>query len=95
MQARWIQEAVMARRKSPAVRQALILAFAAGALSGVASTLALRRRRRADGILPEDVHGPLMGGVAGPLGETTVSPLGGRIDVPPQGPVGMPAANNG
>ncbi|SCL15392.1 hypothetical protein [Micromonospora inyonensis] len=84
----------MARRRNSAVRQALILAFAAGALSGVASTLTLRRRR-VGGIRSEDVHGPLMGDVAGPLGETTVPPLGGRIDAPPQGAVGIPATNNG
>ncbi|MEV0329367.1 hypothetical protein AB0H63_23405 [Micromonospora echinospora] len=83
----------MARRRNSAVRQALILAFAAGALSGAVSTLTLRRR--ADGIRSEDVHGSLVGDVAGPLGETTVPPLGGRFDASLPGSAGVPATNNG
>ncbi len=36
----------MARRKNQSVRQSLILAFGAGALTGAAGALTLRRRRR-------------------------------------------------
>lgn len=83
----------MTRKRASTVRQALILAFAAGALTGAASTLTLRRRRPDSGIPAEDARGPLMtSGVGGPVGETTLPPLGARFDAPPQGSVTMPAA---
>ncbi|MCX4471612.1 hypothetical protein OOK41_15100 [Micromonospora sp. NBC_01655] len=83
----------MTRKRTSTVRQALILAFAAGALTGAASTLTLRRCRHDSGIPAEDARGPLMAsGVGGPLGETTLPSLEARFDAPPQGSVNVPAA---
>lgn len=83
----------MARKGNFVARQALALAFAAGALTGAVSTLALRRRRHDGSMPPEGVGGPFMGGdVAGPLGESRVPPLGGRFDAPSHASVSMSAA---
>ena len=66
----------MARTKKSAVRQALILAFGAGALTGVTGTLALRRRHRGDGFPASDV--------AGQFDEAPVPSPGVRLDGPAQ-----------
>ncbi|MFE9193045.1 hypothetical protein ACFYL6_25925 [Micromonospora sp. NPDC007208] len=73
----------MARKRKSTARRALILAFAAGALTGAAGTLTLRRRGQ-DGAFPTDV--------VGQLDADLTPPLGGRIDASPQGPpVSLPA----
>ncbi len=77
----------MARKRNSATRQALILAFAAGALTGSVGALTLRRRRQ-EGGFPA-------GGVAGHLTETPVPSLGGCFDGPSQGEMSMPAAQHG
>jgi hypothetical protein len=77
----------MARKRNSAARQALILAFAAGALTGSAGVLTLRRRRQEGGFPAADAVGHLT--------ETPVSSPGGRVDGPSQGLVGMPAAQHG
>ncbi|MET7707486.1 hypothetical protein [Micromonospora sp. NPDC005413] len=77
----------MARKSKSTARQALILAFAAGTLTGAAGMLTLRRSRQ-DGDLPT-------GDVAGQLDESVAPSLGGRFDASPQGPVSTPAAQHG
>jgi hypothetical protein len=77
----------MARKKGLPPRQALIVAFAAGALTGAAGTLALRRRRPDEGISEGDV--------AAWLDESVSPSLGGRLDAPSQEPAGAPAAQHG
>jgi hypothetical protein len=79
--------AVMGRRRNSTARPALILAFAAGALTGAASMLTLRRRRQEGGIPPSDV--------AGQMGETPVPSLAGRFDGPAQESMIMPAVQHG
>ena len=80
----------MARKRKSTARQALILAFAAGAatgaVTGVAGTFSLRRRQ--DGGFPT-------GDAARQLDEGLDPSLGGRIDAPSQGPVSIPAAQHG
>ncbi|MET7951009.1 hypothetical protein [Micromonospora sp. NPDC005324] len=74
----------MARKRKSVARRALILAFAAGALTGAAGTLTLRRRRQESDFAAGDV--------AGQLDDGTAPSLGGRIDASPQGsPVSLPA----
>ena len=86
----------MARKKSSVGRQALVLAFSAGALSGAESMLALRRRRGGDaGTFGEDVRGPLVENVVGPLGEAAAPPLGGKINAPSGSSGSMPATTHG
>ncbi|MFF3867719.1 hypothetical protein [Micromonospora sp. NPDC001898] len=76
----------MARKTKSAAQQALVLAFAAGAVTGAASMLTLRRRRHDTGMHGEVVHGSLSGDdVAGPLGETAVPPVSARLDAPAHG----------
>ncbi|MBM0202483.1 hypothetical protein JNW90_04640 [Micromonospora sp. STR1s_5] len=77
----------MARKRKSTARQALILAFAAGTLTGAAGMLTLRRARQ-DGDFTR-------GDVAGQLDESIAPPLGGRFDASPQGPVSTPAAQHG
>lgn len=76
----------MARKRRPTARRALILAFAAGTLTGAAGMLTLRRSRQ-DGYLPRGADG-------GQIDESVAAPLGGRFDASPQGPAGMPAAQH-
>ncbi|MEU4472622.1 hypothetical protein [Micromonospora sp. NPDC023888] len=76
----------MARKRKSTARQALILAFAAGAVAGAAGTLTLRRGRHDGGFSTGDA--------AGQLDESAAPRLGGRIDASPQGPVSMPAAQH-
>ncbi|WP_433342821.1 hypothetical protein [Micromonospora sp. CA-111912] len=86
----------MARKTKSTARQALVLAFAAGAVTGAASMLTLRRRRHDAGMPGQDVHGSLRGDdVAGPLGESAVPPVSARLDAPAHGPVSMSAARHG
>lgn len=73
----------MARKRRFITRQALVLAFAAGALTGAASALTMRRRRQ-DGDFPA-------GDVAGQLGESAVPLLGERFDGSPQNSISTPA----
>lgn len=76
----------MARKRKSVARQTLILVFAAGAVTGAASMLTLRSRRR-DGDFPAvDVAGQLDDGLA-PM-------TGGRIDAPPHRPESLPAAQH-
>ncbi|MDZ5444444.1 hypothetical protein U2F26_17135 [Micromonospora sp. 4G57] len=77
----------MPRRRNSTARPALILAFAAGALTGAASALTLRRRRQEGGIPPSDV--------ADQLGETAVPSLGGPFDGPAQESMTTPAVQHG
>ncbi|WP_406070557.1 hypothetical protein [Micromonospora sp. NBC_01638] len=77
----------MARKWKSSARQALILAFAAGAVTGAAGTLTLRRRRQ-DGGFPT-------GDIASQFDERIAPTLGGRIDAPSHGPVSRPAAQHG
>ncbi|MBM0238141.1 hypothetical protein JNW88_15045 [Micromonospora sp. ATA32] len=77
----------MARRKNSSTRQALILAFWVGALTGAAGALTLRRRRQA-GDIPA-------GDVAGHLGDTASPPPGRRFDKPSQGSVKTPEVQQG
>lgn len=77
----------MARKRRSTARQALILAFAAGTLTGAAGMLTLRRSRQDRG-LPQ-------GDVGGQLDESAASSLDGRFDASPQRPVSMPAAQHG
>lgn len=77
----------MARRRNSAARQALILAFAAGAVTGAASTLALRRRRQEPGMLTGDLGGH--------LGEPAFPPLDSGFDGPSPGSMSMPATQHG
>ncbi|MET8123324.1 hypothetical protein [Micromonospora sp. NPDC005189] len=77
----------MARTRKSTARRALILAFAAGTLTGAAGMLTLRRSWQ-DGGLPR-------GDVAGQLDESAALSLDGRFDASPQGPVSMPAAQHG
>ncbi|MCO1596198.1 hypothetical protein M8C17_13595 [Micromonospora sp. RHAY321] len=76
----------MARKRKSTARQALFLAFAAGAVAGAASMLTLRRGRQ-DGGFPA-------GDVAGQLDDGFAPSLGGSIDASPQGPVSTPAAQH-
>lgn len=76
----------MARKKKSTARQALILAFTAGTLTGAAGMLTLRRARQDRDFARGDV--------AGQLGESIAPPLGGRFDASPQGPVSAPAAQH-
>ncbi|MEU4399411.1 hypothetical protein [Micromonospora orduensis] len=76
----------MARKRRSTGRRALVLAFAAGTLTGAAGMLTLRRSRQ-DGYLPS-------GADAGQLDESVAPPLGGRFDASPQGPVSTPAAQH-
>ncbi len=76
----------MARRRKSTARRALILAFAAGALTGTAGTLTLRRRRQEDGFAAGDVAAQLGGGSA--------PSLGGRIDGPQQTSTSTAAAHH-
>ncbi|WP_430503083.1 hypothetical protein ACQRWP_16285 [Micromonospora trifolii] len=74
----------MARKRKSTTRRALILAFAAGALTGAAGTLTLRRHRQEVDFAAGDV--------AGQLDDGTAPPLGGRIGASPQGsPVNLSA----
>lgn len=77
----------MARKRKSTARQALILAFAAGTLTGAAGMLTLRRARQ-EGDLPRGVD-------AGQLDESIAPPLGGRFDASPQGSVSARAAQHG
>ncbi|NYH41963.1 hypothetical protein HNR22_001690 [Micromonospora jinlongensis] len=75
----------MARKRKPTARRALILAFAAGALTGAAGTLTLRRHRQEGDFATGDVTGQ--------LDDVATPSLGGRIEASPQGtPVRSPAA---
>ncbi|KKJ93730.1 hypothetical protein [Micromonospora sp. HK10] len=65
----------MARKKHPHLRQALLLAFAAGTLTGAAGAMALRRR-------PQDGDG--WAGAGGRLDENSFPPFNGRMDGPAQ-----------
>lgn len=76
----------MARKRKSTARQALILAFAAGAVTGAAGTFRLRRRQ---------AGGFPTGEVAGKFDEGLDPSLAGRIDAPPRGAVSMPAAQHG
>nr|WP_146218439.1 hypothetical protein [Micromonospora acroterricola] len=76
----------MARKRKSTARQALILAFTAGAVTGAASMLTLRRRH-------QDADFPV-GDVEGQLDDGLTPSLGGRIDASPQGPMSMPAAQH-
>lgn len=76
----------MARKRKSTARQALILAFTAGAVTGAASILTLRRRRQ-DGDFPA-------GDIAGQLDDGLAPSLGGRIDASPQRPMNMPATQH-
>ncbi|TDC38402.1 hypothetical protein [Micromonospora sp. KC213] len=77
----------MAGKRNSAIRQALILAFAAGALTGSAGALTLRRRRQEGGFPAGDA--------AGHLTEPSGPPLGERFDGPSLGSTSMPAAQHG
>ncbi|MEH0934504.1 hypothetical protein [Micromonospora psammae] len=72
----------MTRKRNSTARQALILAFAAGALTGAAGTLALRRRQQGSG-LP-----------AGHLDETFIPSLSGRSDGRSPGSMSTSAAQH-
>lgn len=73
----------MARRRNSSVRQALILAFGAGALAGAAGTLTLRLRRQGGDIPTADA--------VGHLGDTAFPSPVGRSDGPSPGAVTAPA----
>ncbi|MEW1587580.1 hypothetical protein AB0283_19340 [Micromonospora vinacea] len=77
----------MARKTKSTARQALILAFAAGTLTGAAGMLTLRRARQ-DGDFSR-------GADAAQLDESIAPPLGGRFDASPQAPVSARAAQHG
>ncbi|MEU4788819.1 hypothetical protein AB0F95_03820 [Micromonospora tulbaghiae] len=85
----------MARKRSSVGRQALVLAFSAGAVTGAVSMLTLRRRGGDAGTFGEDVRGPLGEHVVGPLGEAAAPPLGGKINAPSGSSASMPAATHG
>ncbi|MET8528560.1 hypothetical protein [Micromonospora sp. NPDC005172] len=74
----------MARKRKSITRQTLILAFAAGAVTGAASMLTLRSRRQ-DGDFPA-------ADVAGQLDNSSASMAGVRIDAPPHRPQSVPTA---
>ncbi|MEH1164018.1 hypothetical protein V6V47_01375 [Micromonospora sp. CPCC 205539] len=75
----------MKRKRNSTARQALALAFAAGAMFGAAGTLTLRRRQ-------SEVDLP--GEVAGHLDAAPVPPLGGRLGGSSPAPVREPAAQH-
>ncbi|MGN9809414.1 hypothetical protein ACTMSW_08655 [Micromonospora sp. BQ11] len=80
----------MTRKKSSISPQALILAFAAGALAGSAGALTLRRRQQAE------EAGLLGGDPTRRPAETPVPPTSGGSDGPPQGSMRrMPSAQHG
>lgn len=77
----------MRRRSNSSIRQALILAFGVGALTGATGALTLRRRRHADDIPAADV--------ASHLADTALPPLSRRSDEPSPGSVKTPAVQQG
>ncbi|MFI6256979.1 hypothetical protein ACIBCL_12770 [Micromonospora zamorensis] len=77
----------MARKRKSIARQTLILAFAAGAVTGAASMLTLRGRRQDGGFPAAGVEGQLDDGLAPPM-------TSGRIDAPPHRPGSLPAAQH-
>ncbi|WP_200215463.1 hypothetical protein [Micromonospora coerulea] len=76
----------MARKSTSNIRQALILAFGLGALTGAAGALTLHRRQAGD--IPA-------GDAASQLGDTALPSPGGRFDEPSQGSVKTPAVQRG
>ncbi|MEV4721790.1 hypothetical protein AB0J94_31770 [Micromonospora noduli] len=74
----------MARKRKSIARQTLILAFAAGAMTGAASMLTLRGRRQDGDFRAADVTSQLDDALAPSLDR--------RIDASAQGPKSMPAA---
>ncbi|MEV0425463.1 hypothetical protein [Micromonospora sp. NPDC050495] len=65
----------MARKRHPNMRQALLLAFAAGTLAGAAGAMTLRRRQQ---------HEDGWAGAGGRLDENSLPPFNGRLDGPAQ-----------
>jgi hypothetical protein len=74
----------MARKRHANMRQALLLAFAAGALTGAAGTTMLRRRQQEDDIRAA--------ATVGRSGETDLPSLGGRLEGPAPDTLRAPAA---
>ncbi|MGK5741430.1 hypothetical protein [Micromonospora sp. URMC 103] len=74
----------MARKSTSRIRQALVLAFSAGALTGAAGVLALRRHRQQASDIPA-------GDFAGQLGDTAFPSPVRRSDGFSQGSLTAPA----
>ncbi|MEV4481754.1 hypothetical protein [Micromonospora coxensis] len=85
----------MARKRGFVGRQALVLAFSAGAVTGAVSMLTLRRRGGDAGTFGKDVRGSLGEHVVGPLGEAASPPFGGKTIAPSGSSGSMPAATHG
>ncbi|RLP86445.1 hypothetical protein EAD98_28760 [Micromonospora sp. CV4] len=77
---------IMASSRRATRRPALMLAFAAGALTGAAGMLTLRRRWQ-----EADISADAAGAAAG----KSSPPLGGRYDNPTQKTVSTPATQQG